>query len=67
LAEAVKWYHKAAEKGIDEAQYDLGVAYARGIGVAQNTPEALKWFRRAAAQDYGPAKTQIRKLESKSK
>jgi TPR repeat protein len=32
--EAVNWYRKAAEQGDERAQYNLGVMYAIGQGVA---------------------------------
>ena len=34
-AEAVKWYRLAAEQGTADAQYNLGVRYAKGRGVPQ--------------------------------
>ena len=37
--EAVKWYRKAAGQGNPDAQYDLGVCYYRGQGVAKTTPK----------------------------
>jgi 5-methylcytosine-specific restriction endonuclease McrA len=53
FAEAVKWFHKAAEQGHVEAQLVLGgKAYARGIGVSQNRVEAMKWLHMAAEQGY---------------
>ena len=54
--EAVKWYRKAAEQGDADAQFNLGVMYAKGEGVPQNHAEALKWFRLAA--DQGNARAQ---------
>jgi TPR repeat protein len=41
-------YLEAAEQGDAQAQYRLGRAYARGLGVDQNNEEALKWLRKAA-------------------
>ena len=35
-AEAVTWYRKAAEQGDADAQYNLGVMYAKGQGVPQD-------------------------------
>ena len=35
-AEAVKWYRKAAEQNDAGAQYNLGVCYANGDGVAKD-------------------------------
>jgi TPR repeat protein len=40
-----------ADKGQKQAQTDLGVQYAKGIGVQQDYAVALEWFQRAAAQD----------------
>ena len=31
-AEAVKWYRLAADQGMGEAQYNLGVMYKNGLG-----------------------------------
>ena len=47
-AEAVKWWHLAAEAGVAEAQNDLGVMYANGRGVEQDYAESAKWYRLAA-------------------
>jgi uncharacterized protein len=35
-AEAVNWFRKAADQGVPEAQANLGMAYAIGLGVAKN-------------------------------
>ena len=39
-----------AEKGNQKAQYNLGMFYARGMGVKQDMAEAAKWYRKAAEQ-----------------
>ena len=44
-----------AEQGDAKFQYAYGVCYEKGWGVEQNTKEALAWFRKAAAQENGPA------------
>ena len=36
-------------------QYDLGVMYDDGQGVAQDSKEAVKWFRKAADQGFANA------------
>ena len=51
-AEAVKWYHKAAEQGDADAQNNLGVMYRNGKGVPQDDAEAVKWYRKAAEQGH---------------
>ena len=49
-AEAARWYRLAAEQGDAQAQYNLGLAYARGEGVTQNAVDAHMWFNLAAAR-----------------
>jgi TPR repeat protein len=44
------WYHKAAEQGHAGAQFNLGLIYDRGLGVKQDSAQALEWFRKAAGQ-----------------
>ena len=56
-AEAVKWYRKAAEQGLAEAQINLGYCYENGQGVPQDCTEAVKWYRKAA--EHGLAEAQI--------
>jgi TPR repeat protein len=43
-----------AEAGNSRAQVDLGGLYFEGYGVAKNTVEACRWFRKAADQDFVP-------------
>ncbi len=45
FAEAVKWFSRAAQKGVPGAQLSLGVAYALGRGVQPNLTEAYKWLK----------------------
>ena len=39
-AEAVKWYRKAADQGLSDAQFRLGYCYAKGEGVKQNQADS---------------------------
>jgi TPR repeat protein len=48
---ALREFKLLADQGSAEAQFNLGIMYFRGEGVAQNHAEAIMWFRRAAAQD----------------
>ena len=63
--EAVKWYRKAAEQNHAEAQYNLGVCYANGEGVAKDYVEAYKWWLLAAGQGDEDAKKIMTILENK--
>jgi localization factor PodJL len=47
---AYTWFRKAASFGVADSQYNLGILYARGIGVEQNLSESYKWFALAAQQ-----------------
>lgn len=42
------WFEKAAEQGIGNAAYNLGVLYQQGLGTEQDLQRALDWYRRAA-------------------
>ena len=46
----IKQLRLAAEQGVAEAQFRLGVMYATGRGIPQDDQEAVKWFRLAAEQ-----------------
>ena len=47
-AEAVRYYHLAAEAGHFKAQLYLGTMHKNGKGVTQDYAEAMKWYRLAA-------------------
>jgi TPR repeat protein len=53
--EAVKWFRKAAEQNVADAQFSLGVCYANGQGVTKDDAESVKWFRKAAEQNLADA------------
>jgi hypothetical protein len=44
-----------ALQGNLEAQHNIGVMYAEGLGIAQNNILALQWYRRAAEQGFSPS------------
>lgn len=46
-----------AEKGEAAAQSDLGFCYDQGKGVAKDTVQAVKWYRKAADQGDAPAQS----------
>jgi len=55
-AAAVKWYAKAAEKGIAGAQFNLGLMYYTGRGVPQDKISAYALWDIAAAKGLVEAK-----------
>ena len=46
----MKWYRLSAAQGNALAQYNLGLLYFNGKGVAQNHQEALRLYQLAAEQ-----------------
>ena len=48
-----------AEAGSAEAQYNLGVMYDNGLGVAQDYAAAVSWYRKAADQGNAPAQSNL--------
>ncbi len=50
--DAAASFRAAAEQGVAEAQFNLGMAYHRGAGVPQDYAEAAQWFRAAAEQGH---------------
>ena len=48
-AEAIKWFHKAAEHGSATAEYSLGIMYSSGVGIPRDDVQAYMWFNLAAA------------------
>lgn len=55
-SEALKWYRRAAEQGLVQAQGALGNIYMGYSGVPQDAAESAKWYRKAA--DQGDARSQ---------
>lgn len=46
--DAVVSHHKAADLGLVDARYTLGLRYASGRGVSKDEEQAQRWFRKAA-------------------
>ena len=49
---ALAKFQRAAEQGISDAQYNLGVMYERGRGIAQDDKQAVRWYTLAAQQGF---------------
>jgi uncharacterized protein len=56
LANAMRWYHVAADRGDPVAQTDLGYLYETGANGPANPEEAAKWYTRAAVSGFTRAK-----------
>ncbi len=54
-ADALEWYHKAAQQGSLDAATDIALMYANGKGVTRDPAQAVAWFRRAAESGDGSA------------
>ena len=61
---AVAYYRVAANQGNSNAQYNLGLCYESGWGVAQDINEALKYYSLAADQGDSRAKEKVEALTS---
>lgn len=48
-----------AEQGYAVAQYNLGIAYDTGNGVAKDHAEAAKWYYKAALQGHARAQNNL--------
>ena len=54
-ATALREWEPLAEQGNASAQFNLGVMYDNGIGVAENDKVAAQWYQRAAEQSDADA------------
>jgi TPR repeat protein len=59
-AEAAKGNRKLADQGFAEAQYNLGLMYADGLGVPQDYVVAQKWLILAASRFTTAPQAQLR-------
>jgi uncharacterized protein len=56
---AAEWWRIAAEQGDPEAQYNLSVAYGKGLGLSQDAELALDWLIKAAEQGVASAQSKL--------
>ena len=52
---AATWFAAAANSGIANASYNLGVLHHQGLGVKKDTNEAISWYQKAAEQGHPEA------------
>ena len=62
-SERIVKFKKAAEKGSATAQYNLGVCYYNGQGVARNINKAAELWKLSARQGNATAKSALRSIE----
>ena len=49
-ASAMDWFHRAADYGVRDSQFNLGVLHGRGLGSTQDLAQSWMWFSLAAKQ-----------------
>lgn len=64
LPTAAKWFEKAAERGVVDSQFNLGVLHESGQGLPKNVTDAFVWYSIAAKQGDQFAKTRVDVLKS---
>jgi hypothetical protein len=62
LAGAFEWCQRAADGELAWAQYNLGLMYQQGEGVARSEAEAAHWYRLAASQGFADAQQRLADL-----
>ncbi len=65
--EALEWLNKAVDYDYSYKQYLLGMAYEAGKGTAVDIKEAIKWYKKAAAQGDENAQLRLTELEKYAK
>ncbi len=60
---AAKWFEKAAQRGVVDSQYNLGVLFESGQGLPKNLTEAYVWYSIAAKQGDQFARKHIETLK----
>ncbi|WP_283393951.1 tetratricopeptide repeat protein [Candidatus Pelagisphaera phototrophica] len=58
-AETFEEIKEWAEQGHDFAQHRLGMMYAKGEGVPQDSKEAVRWYTKAAEQGIASAQNNL--------
>ncbi|MGY4427150.1 TPR repeat protein [Bradyrhizobium sp. JR6.1] len=57
--EALRLWRLASRAGNPEADYRIGLLYARNEGVIGNIPDAVAWYERAALNGHTDAQFQL--------
>ena len=67
LDEVMAWLRRDAEAGRASAQYLVGAAGEEGFNGPKKAADALKWYKKAAAQGYEPAQRRLEVLSPSGK
>lgn len=59
FATALQKWRPLAEQGDGRAQFNLGIMYDRGNGVAEDDKQAVYWYRKAAEQGHAWAQSNL--------
>jgi TPR repeat protein len=62
---ALREWRPLAERGHRDAQFNLGLLYENGLGVAADGATAALWYRRAAEQDDRTAQAYLAEMYAK--
>ena len=62
---AARWFKEAAQHGVVDSQYNLGLLYQSGSGVPKDLVQAYKWFSIAANSGDGEARSSAIELQAK--
>ena len=65
--DSVLWYRKVADLGSAVGQYNLGILYEKGLGVAKDDNQAHSWFQKAADQGDADAIKKLKENNNLSK
>ena len=65
--QAFRLFQPIARQGNAQAQYNLGVMYEQGKGMAQNNKQALAWYQKAANQGHIKAQNNLGVMYSQGK
>ena len=59
LAEALKWYQLAGDKGYAPAQFSIGLIFELGRGQPVDEQRAFHYYLKSAEQGYAPAQFNV--------
>jgi TPR repeat protein len=63
VIEGLKWLRRAARRGDEEAQYNLGSAYLDGEGVKRSILHARTWLSKASKKGHTKARRLLQSLK----